>query len=339
MSRRSWIQFGFLAAFWGASYLFIKVALEDVFEPPMIVFLRTALAALVLIPFALRSGALGALRGSIGVVAFLALLQVAAPFMLISFGQEHISSSLAGILVATAPIFTFLLAIWISQEERAQGIGLVGVALGIVGVVLLLGIDAGGGAAALAGGLMVVLASLGYALGAYYLKRNLSGIDPTAIVAATMAASALMAAPVAAFFLPSAGPSLEAVGSLIALGVLGTGISFVLFYDLIDTVGPAKASLVAYIAPGFAVIYGVVLLDESFTIATATGLLLIVSGSWLAAEARLPWRPRVSAADGELAAGGIDVAPPGEPDGGRDAGAGEHTPERLDRVPARAFER
>jgi drug/metabolite transporter (DMT)-like permease len=292
MSRRSWIQFGFLAAFWGASYLFIKVALEDVFEPPMIVFLRTALAAVVLVPFALRSGALRELRGQVGVVAFLALLQVAAPFMLISFGQEHISSSLAGILVATAPIFTFLLAIWISQEERAHGVGLVGVGLGIAGVVLLLGIDAGGGAAALAGGLMVVLASLGYALGAYYLKRKLSGIEPVAIVAATMAASAVIAAPVAAFSLPTAAPSLEAVASLAALGVFGTGISFVLFYSLIATVGPAKASLVAYIAPGFAVVYGVVLLDESFTLATASGLLLIVSGSWLAAEGRLPGQPK-----------------------------------------------
>ena len=292
MSRRSWIQFGFLAAFWGASYLFIKVALEDVFEPPMIVFLRTALAALVLVPFAMKSGALGELRNRLGVVSFLAMLQVAAPFMLISFGQEHISSSMAGILVATAPIFTFLLAIWISQEERAHGIGLAGVGLGIVGVVLLLGIDAGGGAAALAGGLMVVLASLGYALGAYYLKRKLSGIEPVAIVAATMAASAILAAPVAAFSLPTAAPSLEAVASLTALGVLGTGVSFVLFYSLIATVGPAKASLVAYIAPGFAVIYGVVLLDESFTLATAAGLLLIVSGSWLAAEGRLPWQPK-----------------------------------------------
>jgi len=292
MSRRSWIQFGFLAAFWGASYLFIKVALDDVFEPPMIVFLRTALAALVLVPFALKSGALGELRSRVGVVAFLALLQVAAPFMLISFGQEHISSSLAGILVATAPIFTFLLAIWISQEERAHGVGLAGVGLGIVGVVLLLGIDAGGGAAALAGGLMVVLASLGYALGAYYLKRNLSGIEPTAIVAATMAASALIAAPFAAFYVPSSAPSVEAVASLAALGVLGTGVSFVLFYSLIATVGPAKASLVAYIAPGFAVVYGVVLLDESFTLATAAGLLLIVGGSWLAAEGRLPWQPK-----------------------------------------------
>lgn len=292
MTRRSWIQFSLLAAFWGASYLFIKVALEDVFSPPMIVFLRTALAALVLMPFAIRSGAMGAVRERAGAIAFLALLQVAAPFMLISFGQEHISSSLAGILVATAPIFTFLLAIWISQEERAQGLGLLGVTLGIVGVVLLLGVDAGGGTAALVGGLMVVLASLGYALGAYYLKRKLSGVEPVAIVAGTMAASAAMAAPVAAFYLPSATPSLDAVASLTALGVFGTGISFVLFYSLVAEIGPAKTSLVAYVAPAFAVVYGVVLLDESFTFATLGGLLLILGGSWLAAESRLPWQPK-----------------------------------------------
>ncbi len=212
--------------------------------------------------------------------------------MLISFGQEHISSSLAGILVATAPIFTFLLAIWISQEERAQGVGLVGVALGIVGVVVLLGVDAGGGTAALVGGLMVVFASLGYALGAYYLKRKLSGIEPVAIVAGTMAASAAMAAPVAAFYLPSAAPSLDAVGALAALGVFGTGISFVLFYSLVAQIGPAKTSLVAYVAPAFAVVYGVVLLDESFTLTTLGGLVLILCGSWLAAEARLPWQAK-----------------------------------------------
>jgi drug/metabolite transporter (DMT)-like permease len=106
-----------------------------------------------------------------------------------------------------------------------------------------------------------------------------------------MAASALIAAPVAAFFLPSSTPSLEAVGSLTALGVLGTGISFVLFYDLIANVGPAKASLVAYIAPGFAVVYGVTLRGEEITVATVAGLVLIVGGSWLAGRRRSRGEP------------------------------------------------
>lgn len=284
-------MFGTLAATWGASYLFIKVAIDDVFSPAQVVFVRTALAALVLLPLASRRGGLGALHGRAGMIATLALVQVAAPFMLISFGEEHIATSLAGILVAMAPIFTFVLAIFISREERAQGIGLVGVVLGIAGVVLLLGVDTGGGTEALLGGLMVVVASLGYALGAFYLKRNLSDVEPVPVVTGTMTASALMAMPFAlAFDLPSAAPGLDAVGALLALGVLGTGLSFVLFYTLIGSLGPAKASLVAYVAPGFAVIYGVVLLGESFKVTTLLGLIMIVGGSWLAAEGRVPRR-------------------------------------------------
>ena len=291
VNRRDWIQFGVLAALWGASYLFIKVALEDV-SPAMVVFARTALAALVLLPFALRTRALAGLRDRPGPVTILALVQIAAPFLLISAGEEHLSSSLTGILVATAPIFTFLLAIKIDQDERVHGTGLFGVFLGIAGVVLLLGVDAGGGTAALVGGAMVILASLGYALGSFYLKRHLTDVQPIGLVTATMMASALMTLPFAAATFPAEAPGLDTVGSLGALGLLGTGLSFVLFYTLIARVGPGKASLVAYVAPGFAVIYGVVLLDEGFGLASFAGLLMIVGGSWLAAEGRLPFSGR-----------------------------------------------
>ena len=291
MTRRSWIQFFALAALWGASYLFIKVALEDI-SPAMVVFARTALASLVLLPFAVRAGAFDALRGRPGTVAILALLQVAAPFLLITVGEQDLSSSLTGILVATAPIFTFLLAIRFEREARAQGAAVFGVALGIAGVALLLGIDAGGGAEALLGGAMVVLASLGYALGAFYLRRNFSDAQPVGVVAAAMGASALMMAPLALATLPSEMPGLDTLGSIVALGVGGTGISFLLFYTLIAEIGPTRTSLVAYVAPGFSVVYGVLLLDESFTLATLAGLVLILGGSWLAAESRLPWQPK-----------------------------------------------
>lgn len=298
MSRRSAVEFAFVAAFWGASYLFIKVALEDVFSPPMIVFVRTALAALVLAPLAWRTGRVGALRGAMPAVVALAVIQVVAPFMLISYGEDHISSSLAGILVATAPIYAFLLAVVITPEQRAKRIGGIGVGVGISGVVLLLGVDAGGGTAALVGGAMVALASLGYAVGAFLIKRRMADQAPIVLVTATMAVSAVLSAPVAATDWPTAAPSLEAVLSLVALGVLGTGIAFVFFYDLIATLGPPKASLVAYIAPGFAVIYGVVLLDEGVGVATIVGLLLILLGSYLAAYERLPFvRPAGPPAD------------------------------------------
>jgi drug/metabolite transporter (DMT)-like permease len=287
MSRRSWILLAALAAVWGASYLLIKVALDDL-SPAMVVFTRTLLAALVLVPVAARMGALRGLRERVVPVFVLAAVQVAAPFLLISFGEERISSSLAGILVAAAPIFTAVLAIWIDNDERSHGLGLAGIGLGIAGVALLLGVDAGGGRAALIGGLMVVLASLGYALGAFYLKRRLSDLPPVGVGAAAMGATALLTAPFGLATAPASLPGAGAWGAVAALGVLGTGIAFWIFYFLIGTVGPAKATLVAYIAPGFAVVYGVTLLDERFTAGTAAGLVMIVGGSWLAAEGRLP---------------------------------------------------
>jgi drug/metabolite transporter (DMT)-like permease len=290
MSRRSWVMFLSLAALWGASYLFIKVALEDDLAPPFIVFARTALAALVLLPVAAHLGALAGIRERLAPLFVLGLIQVTGPFMLITIGEQEISSSLTGILVAGAPIFTFLLAFALEGEERATPLSLAGVALGIAGVAVLLGVDAPGGASALVGGLLVVLATTGYAVGAWFLKRRVPGVQPVGAVATTCAASALMTLPAALFFFPGHVPSLEASGSLLALGVGGTGIAFVLFYTLVASEGPRRTSLVAYVAPGFSVIYGVTLLDERFTIATLAGLVLIVGGSWLAAEGRLPGR-------------------------------------------------
>ncbi len=296
MSRRNWILLGLLASLWGASYLFIKIGLEDHLSPAMIVCLRTALAAVVLTAVAARLDALHGIREQLGPIAVLALIQVAGPFLLITMGERHIASSLTGILVASAPIFTALLAVWVDQAERSHGLSLVGVFVGMAGVAVLLGVDAGGDSAALAGGLMVVLAGLGYAAGGFYLKQRLGGLAPSGVGAATMGISALVTLPSALASLPDAAPGVGTFAAVGALGVLGTGIAFWIFFTLITTVGPAKASIVAYLAPGFAVIYGVTLLDESFTLGTAAGLLLIVGGSWLAADGRVPGRRRKPAA-------------------------------------------
>jgi drug/metabolite transporter (DMT)-like permease len=332
MSRRSWFMFLSLAALWGASYLFIKVGLEDDLAPPFIVFARTALAALVLLPVAAHLGALAGVREWLAPLFVLGLVQVTGPFMLITIGEQEISSSLTGILVAGAPIFTFLLAFALEGEERATRASLLGVALGIAGVALLLGVDAPGGASALVGGLLVVLATTGYAIGAWFLKRRVPGVQPVGAVATTCAASALMTLPVALFFVPDHVPSLAASGSLVVLGVGGTGIAFVLFYTLVGIVGPRTTSLVAYVAPGFSVVYGVTLLDERFTVATSAGLVLIVGGSWLAAEGRVPWRRTVTGC--ELAAGGVDVPAAGQADGRPEPALVERGAERGDRITA-----
>jgi drug/metabolite transporter (DMT)-like permease len=321
MSRRSVSLLLLLSAFWGASYLFIKVALEDDVSPWAVVSIRTALAALVLVPLAVQRGVLGSLRGRVGPVVVLALVQVAGPLTLIALGEERISSSLTGILVASAPIFTFLLAYALTGEQRSSRGSLVGVGVGIVGVGMLLGVDAGGGTDALVGGLFVILAALGYAVAAWYLKRNLAGVEPVATVAGTQAVAALVTLPLGLLHAPDAVPGLDAVASLVTLGVVCTGFAFVIFHSLVASDGPARASLVGYIAPVFSIFYGVVLLDERFGVATAVGLVLILGGSWLAAGGELPTRRR-------------DVAAAGDPHGGPDAPLLQGGPEGGDRVAA-----
>jgi drug/metabolite transporter (DMT)-like permease len=270
--------------------MFIKVGLDDL-SPAGIVFTRTALAALVLLPFAIKSGGMAPLWRRAPGIAALAAIQVAGPFLLISAGEQHIASSLAGILVASAPIFTAILATWLDQTERLSTNGIAGVAVGILGVALLLGVDVEG--SGLAGGLMVVLASVGYALGGFGLKRYFKGYQPLALVAGTMTASAVMTLPLFLIDLPEH-VALDTVGAMAALGLGGTGIAFVIYYTLNHAIGPTRTSLVAYIAPVFAVVYGVTLLDESFGATTALGIVLIVGGSWLAARA--PARVPVEAA-------------------------------------------
>src|SRR5688500_5862420 len=321
MSRRSVALLLTLSAFWGASYLFIKVGLDDGMSPWAVVSSRTALAALVLVPLALHRDVLRSLRGRFGPVLVLSFVQVAGPLSLIALGEEHISSSLAGILVASAPIFTFLLAFALTGEQRANATGLVGVAIGIVGVAMLLGVDAGGGPDALLGGLMVVTAAFGYAVAAWYLKRNLAGVEPVATVAGTQLVAALALLPLGLTHIPSDAPGIDAIGSILTLGVVCTGFAFVIFHSLVASDGPARASLVGYIAPVFSISYGVVLLDESFTALTAVGLVLILGGSWLAAGGELPTRRR-------------DVAAAGEPHGGPDTPLFEGGPEGGDRVAA-----
>ena len=276
-----------LGAIWGASYMFIKIGLRAL-TPEAIAFVRIALAALILVPLAHSRGALRGLRPLAGWFLLIGSVQVAVPFVLIGLGEEEISSGLAGILVATTPMFTALLAIWVDHEERSGGLRLVGVATGFAGVALLLGVDLGGSGAELLGGLLVVLAGLGYAIGALLAKHKLAGVQPIAMSAGVMASSTLVLIPAAIAGAPSEVPGLGPIAAVVTLGVVGTGFAFILLYSLIASVGPARTWLVTYIAPLFAVAYGATLLGEEITAATIGGMALILAGSWLAAEGKMP---------------------------------------------------
>ncbi len=276
-----------LAALWGASYMFIRIALDDGLSAPVIVWVRIALGAIALSLMA--RGALAALRGHWPLVSAIGVVQVAAPFLLITFGQRWIPSSLAAILVASAPIFIVLLAPFIDRADMMRGWGLVGVLVGILGVTLLFGVDLSGEGRLALGGAMVLVASVGYALGAIWVRRDLGGVPPVAVAAGTMIVASLATFPAALADTGSAGVSLGTVAALLVLGVGGTGIAFYVFYWLIADVGAGRASVVAYLAPGFAVTYGALFLDEVITATTLAGLGLILAGSWIAAEGRPPW--------------------------------------------------
>jgi drug/metabolite transporter (DMT)-like permease len=291
MDRRAWTLLLGLGAIWGASYLLIKIGLRDL-SPGMIAFVRVALAAVVLLALATSRDALGGFRSSAGWIFVIALAQVSAPFVLIAAGEQEISSSLAGILVSSAPLFTALLAIRFDSDERAEGLRLVGIVLGVVGVGLLLGLDLSGSGDELLGGFAVLLAGLGYAIGGLLAKHKLHDQPPIGVAAWVLTAGAVLLIPAAVIGAPDAVPAIGPVAAVVTLGVVGTGIAFAIFYELIATVGPARTFIVTYLAPAFAVVYGVTLLDEAVSVTTIAGLALILSGSYLAAEGRNPLRRR-----------------------------------------------
>jgi drug/metabolite transporter (DMT)-like permease len=303
MDRRAWFWLLALGAIWGASYMFIAIGLRDL-SPGMVAFLRVAMAAAVIVPVAATQGALTGARRYTGWLILVGLAQVVGPFLLIGAGEEEIASSLAGILVAAAPLWTAVLAIWVDHEERSQGLRLVGVLIGFAGVGLLLGVDVGGSTSELLGGLAVVAAALGYAVGGMLAKHRLVGLAPVGMSGLVMTASALLLLPVAVATPPASFPSLGPIAAVVALGLVGTGAAFVIFYWLISTVGPARTFIVTYIAPAFAIFYGALFLSEEITAATIAGLVLILAGSWLSVEGRLPWQRRAFAPD-ELAAGEV----------------------------------
>jgi drug/metabolite transporter (DMT)-like permease len=270
--------------------MFIKVALDGGLSEGFIICARTILGALVLVPMAVRAGAVAPILERKRWALALAAAQVVVPFGLITYGENHVPSSLAGILVATSPLFIALLALKVDREERSTGWGLVGVVLGMVGVVLLFGVDLSGDAETVVGGLMIVGAGACYAVAVLIAKRGFTGVPPVGVAASNLVISAVVWLPFALATLPDRSPGANAILSMLALGAGGTGIAFLMFYTSIAEVGPARAAVVAYVAPAFSVVYGVTLLDESLTVGTVAGLVLILAGSWLAASGRLPTR-------------------------------------------------
>jgi drug/metabolite transporter (DMT)-like permease len=280
MTRRAWLLFAAVSLLWGVPYLLIKVAVAEL-PPVTVVFARVGLAALVLWPVAARSGALRGLRSRVPQLVLLSLLEITVPFLLISVGEQHITSSLTGLLIASLPLFVALLALRFDAAERVGGVRLLGLLLGIGGVAAMLGVDLGGDRSKLFGAAMVLLATASYAVSTMVVKRAFSGAPMLGVVTvATMIASVVLA-PFAVVAMPERLPSLHVTLALVALGVLCTAAALTLFFTLIVEAGPSRASVITYVNPAIAVALGVAVLGEPLTLAIVGGFLLIIAGSWL----------------------------------------------------------
>jgi drug/metabolite transporter (DMT)-like permease len=261
---------------------------------------RVALGALVLAPLAVRSGALRGLRRRWRPILAYAAAEIVVPFPLIAFGERHVSSSLAAILIAAVPLTIALLALRFDPSERVDGRRLAGLVVGLAGVVALVGLDVAGSASELLGTACVLVAVLGYAAGPMILRAHLGDVDPRGLVTASLAVAAVLLAPLALAGAPRALPSAGVLASIAVLGVACSALAFVLFATLIQEVGAGRASVITYIAPTVAVALGVTLLGESLGVGAIAGLLLILAGSWLSTDGRLP--PGIAALAGRATA-------------------------------------
>jgi drug/metabolite transporter (DMT)-like permease len=296
-----------LAAIWGGSYLLIKYALED-FSAPVIVWGRTAIAALVLLAALGPSarGALADLRARPGSAVLLALLAVAAPFTLITLGEHTVPSGLTAVLIAPSSLFVALFAPALDPSEgidRRQGAGM---AMGLVGVALVVGLESVHSTGQLLGALAMIAAAACYALSGFVVKARYTGLSSMQTSFVSISTSAVLTLPGAIATAPGHVPGLRAVAAVLCLGALGTALAFVIFYRLMVELGPARASLVSYLAPGVALLYGALLLGERITVAAIAGLVLILAGVAVASRRAQPLRKRWTAA--RLAAGSTSTA-------------------------------
>jgi drug/metabolite transporter (DMT)-like permease len=290
MSRSAWLLFIAGSLLWGIPYLLVKVAVDE-FSPWAVVWLRCLVAALVLLPLALHRGVLGQLRGRLRLLFLFTLIEVTVPFTLVSAGEQRISSSLTGLLIAALPLYVAVLAIWLDPAERPGGLRLFGLLVGMAGVAAVLGFDVRGDRSALLGAGMVLLAACGYAFATFLLKWSFSGISALAVSTMAVTINAVILAPLGLMGLPHRAPSAAAVIGLVALGLLCTAAGLLVYFALIATAGPSRATVITYVNPAVAVALGVTILGEPLTMATVAGFLLIIIGSWLSTGGR----PRVSA--------------------------------------------
>jgi drug/metabolite transporter (DMT)-like permease len=270
---------------WGIPYLFIRVAVHDM-SPAVLVFSRTLLGAAVLLPIALARREVGAALALWRPLLVFAALEIAIPWVSLASAEEHISSSLAGLLIAAVPLVTTVVSPLLGNKEQLGPLNFAGLAVGVVGVAAIVGFDfqASGIVPLLEMGAVVV----GYSVAPVVLVRFLSGVPPMAVTALALSVCALAYAPIAAITWPATMPSEAAIASVLVLALVCTALGFLFFFALIGEVGAVRATVITYINPAVAAVLGIALLHESFTYGMAAGFVLVLIGSALATRRPYP---------------------------------------------------
>ncbi len=272
----------------GDPYLFIRIAVRGGVTPLVLAWGRLTLAAVVLMALAWRAGTLSHTRGLWRWLVAYAVAEVSIPFPLIAFGEQHVASSLAAIVIASVPLIGALLALRFDHADRPTPLRAFGLVIGFAGVIALVGIDVAGTPGEFLGTGAVLVAAVGYSIGPMIIKHRLGGLDPRATIGASLAIAAFLLTPAGVLDLPHRTPSTGAIVSVVVLGLVCTAAAFVILSALIHEAGTGRAMVITYINPVIAVALGVVLLSEQPGAGAVAGLPLILAGSWLSTGGRLP---------------------------------------------------
>jgi drug/metabolite transporter (DMT)-like permease len=278
VTRRGWLLFAAMSLLWGIPYLLIKVAVDEL-SPPTLVFLRTSIGALVLLPYAGATGALSRVREHWKPILGFTVLELAGPWLLLADAERHLTSSVSGLLVAAVPLVAAVVSRLSGEDDRLDRVRVLGLLVGVAGVAVLLGLDLRGNPVAAAEIGVVVL---GYGSAPILASRRLGAVPGLGVTAAALTGTALLYLPFAALNLPARVPSSKVLASVVVLALACTALAFLVFFALIGEVGPNRALVITFVNPAVAVLLGVLLLSEHITLGTALGFPLILGGCVLA---------------------------------------------------------
>jgi len=282
VTKRGWLLFAAMAVIWGVPYFFIRVAVKQL-APPVVVFGRTSLAAVVLVLLARRADAIRpALRHWRYVLAF-AVIEMAIPWILLTTAEQHLASGLTALIVASVPIVGAIVAFLLGDRSALRPIRVVGIVLGLSGVGLLVGRDLSTKNAPPWWSIAeVLIVCVCYATAPFIADRKLDGVPSLGVIAVSLSTVAIVYAPIAAFSLPKKWPSVNASLAVLGLAFICTGLAFIVFFRLIAEIGPTRAGLITFANPVVAIALGALFLDEMITAATVAGFVLVIAGCWLA---------------------------------------------------------